>query len=170
MIFFGCSYVLVGKNALEAWIGLFLQSHDVLSPATIGNQSIYGALFRHIDTPKIYFIGLFLVSSLIFIKSWHKKNWDTFYGFSTLTALLPIFGILTWKNTYVFWCIPFAYFIKKYGYKAVLPCAVLFQVLSQGIIGKSLNAISLSYGFLPLIALVFIFYWMIKTLRAPPQP
>lgn len=143
---------LLKPQALDAYLALLRYSANVLPPETIGNQSFYGAFIRiwGESGPGIFygFLGLTAAACLYF---WKRSGWDDIAAWMLGIAMLPLFGMLTWKNTYVVFLFPLGYLVRRLP-KATFTLALSFQLLSQGVIGRDLNAISLKYGFLPWMA------------------
>jgi len=143
---------LIHAQAFESYVALLRYSTHVLSPDTIGNQSFYGAFLRvGGENGPALFYSLLAVSAALCFQFWKKSAWDDAAAWMLGLAMLPLFGMLTWKNTYVLYLFPLGYLVRRMP-KSTFALAAAFALLSQGVIGRDLNAISLHYGFLPWVA------------------
>lgn len=150
-ILLGASF-LISNEATQAYFALAQNSVSVLAIDTIGNQSLYGALSRAADTIATpLFGGALAFTALLCLYLWKKSGWDLVVAWVLGLAMLPVFGVLTWKNTYVLFLFPLAYFTKC-APRATFAIALAFALTSQGVIGRDLNGTFLFYGVLPLIA------------------
>jgi hypothetical protein len=137
---------------------LLSRSESVLEPWTIGNQSIYGVFLRvfPVELGRNLFIALLAGAGLQTLILFLQKKLDRELSWVWGISLFPVFGILTWKNTYLVWALPLAYGASRKRILWLKVSALLFMLSSQGIAGWDINAILLKYGFLPFCAWALI--------------
>ncbi len=147
-----------GTEAFVTWLYLSTQATQILDPAIVGNQSLYGTLLRIFGPGRsagAVFSVTLIITTFVAIRAWRSRGWSDLFAWQLGLASLPVFGLITWKNTYVFWALPLAFLLVKSPRLGVFAAGIFF-LPSQGIIGSDWNGALLRYGILPLSALLII--------------